>query len=90
MKAADVAMTPACQECGDDWHATDDRRWRACRSDDPFDENDPPAIAFYCPTVRCSRVWRVVTAMPERLDQVSVNLTGGVVTISWAAWEALL
>ena len=49
MKASEVAMTPACQECGDVWLPADDRRWRACRSDDPTDENDPPAIAFDCP-----------------------------------------
>ena len=31
------------------WLPADDSGWRAYRTDDPFDEDDPPAIGFYCP-----------------------------------------
>jgi hypothetical protein len=27
----------------------DPERWQAHRTDDPFDEHDPPAVAFFCP-----------------------------------------
>jgi hypothetical protein len=41
-----------CAECDSVWLPADDDRWRAYRADDPLDEHDPPAIAFYCP--RCA------------------------------------
>jgi hypothetical protein len=46
MRAADVALTPTCEECGDVWLPADDRRWQAHRIDIEFDYE--PAIAFSC------------------------------------------
>jgi hypothetical protein len=37
-----------CVECGRPSSGRWDR-WRACRTDLP-DTDDPPAVAFYCPT----------------------------------------
>ena len=34
--------------CAAVWLPADSSRWRAYRSDDPFDQDDPPAVAFYC------------------------------------------
>ncbi|HSC90482.1 MAG TPA: hypothetical protein VLB86_02380 [Gaiellaceae bacterium] len=50
MKAQDVAMTPACEECGAVWLPADERRWQAHRIDDPRDEHAEPALGFFCPT----------------------------------------
>ncbi len=44
MSAETVALIPSCVECGARWLPADEERWRTYLTDD-----EPPALAFYCP-----------------------------------------
>jgi hypothetical protein len=45
VNAKSVALIPACVECGALWLPADQERWQAWLTDD-----EPPELAFYCPS----------------------------------------
>jgi hypothetical protein len=45
LSAQPIALIPNCAECGAVWLPADEDRWAAYLTDD-----EPPEIAFYCPS----------------------------------------